>query len=143
MSLPGELARSTNSILLKNTARNTGEIAYLREKALSAFLEKLQKREGKNLLKVMLFGSVALGDSRPDSDIDVFVLVNNGTNMELTERIVEISVDADLEEGECKVHIAPFINTLEEYRDSRAFGVPVFYNIDEEGVILYDNVAVM
>ena len=125
-------------IKLKNTAGNTGKIGRLREKALEAFLEKLQEREGENLLQVVLFGSVARGDSRTNSDIDVFVLVDSGTNTELTERIVDISVDADIEEGECKVHIAPFINTLEEYRDGKTTGIPVFYNIEEEGVVLYD-----
>jgi predicted nucleotidyltransferase len=127
-----------NPIRLKNTAGNTGEIAYLREKALGAFLEKLQQLEGENLLQVVLFGSVARGDSRPDSDMDLFVLVREGVDMELAERIVETSMDVDLEEGECKVHIAPFINTVKEYEDGRRSGVPVFYSIKEEGVVLYD-----
>jgi predicted nucleotidyltransferase len=122
-------------IRLKNAL---GEIGRLREKALEAFLEKLQWQEGKNLLRVVLFGSVARGDSESGSDIDVFVLVENGARMELSERIVGLAMDVNLEEGESKVYVSPFISTLEEYGYDRAIGLPVYYNIDEEGVILYD-----
>jgi predicted nucleotidyltransferase len=122
-------------IRLKNAF---GEIGHLREKALEAFLENLQEQEGENLLRVVLFGSVARGDSESDSDIDVFVLVKNGTRWELMERIVDLAMDTNLEEGESKVYISPFINTLEEYGYARAIGLPVYYNIDEEGIVLYD-----
>jgi predicted nucleotidyltransferase len=87
-----------------------GEISRLRGKALEVFLEKLQEQEGENLLRVVLFGSVARGDSEPDSDMDVFVLVKNGTRWELMERIVDIAMDINLEAGESKVYISPFIN---------------------------------
>ena len=125
-------------IRLKESAGNTGEIAVLRERTLNSFLEKLQEREGENLLKVVLFGSVARGDSRPDSDMDLFILVREGQMWDLSKRIVDISVDADMDEGECKVHISPFINILEEYQEDKDFGIPVFHHIDEEGLVLYD-----
>ena len=133
----GATGKEQKSIQLKTTAGNTGKIAYLREKALNAFLEKLKKQENENLWRVVLFGSVARGDSRADSDIDVFVLLKSGSK-ELENQIIDIATDVQLEEGECEVHISPFIYTLEEYQDRRSIGLPVFYNIDKEGIVLYD-----
>jgi predicted nucleotidyltransferase len=127
-------------VRLKNASGETGR---LREKALQAFLEKLQVQEGENLLRVVLFGSIARGDSEPDSDIDVFVLVKNTTEEELIDgfaidRIVALAMDVNLEEGESKIYISPFIRTLEDYGYARALGIPVYYSIDEEGIVLYD-----
>jgi predicted nucleotidyltransferase len=119
-------------------AMTSNEVGRLRDRVLEIFTKKLQELEGNNLLRVVLFGSVARGDSEPDSDIDVFILVKNGTRMELTKRIVETSVDIDLEEGKCKTHISPFINVLDEYEADKKSGIPIFRSIDEEGIVLYD-----
>ena len=110
----------------------------LKEKVLEIFVKRLQELEGNNLLRVVLFGSVARGDSEPDSDLDIFILVKNGTRMELTRRIVGMSVDIDIEEGDFKTHISPFINVQDEYEADKKLGIPVFRFIDEEGVVLYD-----
>jgi predicted nucleotidyltransferase len=130
-----KMVTAQEPIRLKNAS---GEIGCLRKKALEAFLEKLQKQEGKNLLRVVLFGSVARGDSESDSDIDVFVLVENGTRAELRERIVDLAMDINLEEGESKIYISPLISTLEKDGYDRTIGLPVYYNLDEEGIVLYD-----
>ncbi|MCL1940336.1 MAG: nucleotidyltransferase domain-containing protein, partial [Synergistaceae bacterium] len=65
------MSMTLRPIVLNNSA---GEIDELRVKALETFVDRLKEREGDNLLKVVLFGSVARGDSRLYSDIDVFVL---------------------------------------------------------------------
>lgn len=122
-------------IVLKNAK---GKIDKIRIKSLEVFVDKLKEREGDNLLKVVLFGSVARGDSQPDSDVDVFVLMKDGTNEELVECTTDIAVDVQLEEGECKVHISPFTSALKEYLEYKSFGIPVYHIIDDEGVVLYD-----
>ena len=110
----------------------------LKKRVLEVFVRRLQELEADNLLRVVLFGSVARGDSKPDSDLDIFILVKNGTRMELTKRIVGLSVDIDLEEGHFKTHISPFINVQNEYETDKKLGIPVFRFIEEEGVVLYD-----
>ena len=51
MSIPVAEKQATFelSLQLKKSGGNRGEIASLREKALSAFLEKLREQEGDNL----------------------------------------------------------------------------------------------
>jgi predicted nucleotidyltransferase len=130
------MTMTLNPIVLKNV---TGKIDELRVKALETFVDRLKEREGENLLKIVLFGSVARGDSRPYSDIDVFVLLKNDTNVDLSKHMADISVDIDIEEGECKVHLSPFAVVQKEYHEHKSFGVPIYHIIDEEGVILYDS----
>ncbi|MDR3264408.1 MAG: nucleotidyltransferase domain-containing protein [Synergistaceae bacterium] len=114
------------------------EIDQVREKSLEAFVEKLKAQEGENLLRVVLFGSVARGDSREDSDTDVFVLLKEGEKAKPADcdRIVGVAVDVDLEEGECRTCISPIVYSLKEYR--RNAWIPLFENIEEEGIVLYD-----
>lgn len=109
----------------------------LKESVLRIFVEKLKESEKDNLLRVVLFGSVARGTETALSDIDVFILLKEGRRFDLTNRIVDISTDVDLDYGDCKTRIAPFISNETEYlRDSRI--IPVFEEISREGVVLYD-----
>lgn len=110
----------------------------IRERSLGTFVERLRGQEGDNLFRVVLFGSVARGDAHADSDTDVLVLVKNGKGLELLDRIVDISVDVDLEAGECKTHLSPLAYGLQEFNDKR-HAVPLFWNIEEEGIVLYDS----
>lgn len=46
------------------------------KKAIYALVQHLQADYGHDILKLMLFGSKARGDSNPDSDIDVLVVTS-------------------------------------------------------------------
>lgn len=123
-------------INLKHTGNS--ELEGIRERLIVAFLERLQEREGDNLLRVILFGSVARGDAGEDSDIDVLVLVKKGNGLDLLDRIVEISVEADLEAGEYRTHLSPLAYGLEEFNEKQ-YVIPFFRNIEKDGVVLYDS----
>ena len=115
---------------------------YLRREAVKTFVDKLKEKERDNLLQVILFGSVARGDDHDDSDIDVFVLLKNYDNT--TEEIVTIkdrvySVVNDVEDiYEHKVYISPLIRSEKTYLENRRASL-VYYNIADEGVVLYEN----
>ena len=128
----------TAPVYLKHT--HNRELDEIRERLLYVFLEKLQKQESDNLLRVVLFGSVARGDAGEDSDVDVLVLVKDGKGLELLDRIVEASVEADLEAGEYRSHLSPLAYGLEEFTE-RQDVVPIFRNIEKDGIVLYDNAA--
>ena len=113
------------------------ELDGIRERLLEDFLKRLQEREGNNLLRVVLFGSVARGEAGEDSDIDILVLVKDGQGLDLLDRIVGISVEADLEAGEYRTHLSPLAYGLEEFNE-RQNVVPFFWNIEKDGVIIYD-----
>lgn len=116
------------------------DLDKIRGYTLETFIERLKEREGDNLLRVVLFGSVARGDACEDSDTDVFVLVRDGEGLELLDRIVDISVDVDLECGEYRTHLSPLAYGLREF-DQKRHVVPLFWNIEKEGIVLYDTDA--
>ena len=112
----------------------------INHKAMEEFLRRLREAEGDNLLQVVLFGSVARGDDNEDSDIDVFILLRNYDKSEtekitIKERILDIaSTVAEL--NGYQVYISPLIDSEETYLKNIRKAL-VYYNIADEGVLLY------
>ena len=112
--------------------------------AIEEFLQRLRVAEGDNLLRVVLFGSVARGDDNEDSDIDVFILLKNydktGTEkVTIKERILGIASAVE-ELNDHQVYISPLIDSEETYLKNRRSSL-IYYNIADEGVLLYDKDA--
>ena len=55
---------------------------------LREFVRRLKEAEGENLLRVVLFGSMARGDFDEESDTDVFVLLKEGGEF---QKLMEVS----------------------------------------------------
>jgi len=51
--------------------------------ALAEYAERLRARFGERLIEVRLFGSFARGEAHEDSDVDVLVLVQGLTDLEI------------------------------------------------------------
>ncbi|MFQ5612407.1 MAG: nucleotidyltransferase domain-containing protein [Anaerolineae bacterium] len=67
--------------------------------ALDAFAKQLQARYPRSLARITLFGSKARGDSDPESDIDVLVVLNNNSpyvRQEIRRLAARISLDYDV-----------------------------------------------
>jgi predicted nucleotidyltransferase len=115
---------------------------YLRREAVKIFVDKLKEKERDNLLQVILFGSVARGDDHDDSDIDVFVLLKNYDSdgeekIKIKQKIYDIATDVgDIYKH--KIYISPFIHSEKTYLENRRASL-VYYNIADEGVVLYEN----
>lgn len=69
-----------------------------RERALSDFAERVRAALGRRLVDLRLFGSVARGDARPDSDLDVLVVVHapEEARARLEGEIVDLAFDVNL-----------------------------------------------
>jgi len=67
--------------------------------------------------KAVLFGSVARGDERPDSDVDLFVLVKNNHDKEQLGPFIEKASDACFEAYGNR--FVPYILTEEEARQKK------------------------
>jgi predicted nucleotidyltransferase len=119
--LSGELPNNTHS-----TTRKT----------LNIFLRELIDGERGNLLKVILFGSVARGSADKDSDIDVLVILKE-KNMSDAEKIYSISDEVkssfDFDEN---AYLQPLIVSRKEM-EGLDF-LELSQNISREGIVLYD-----
>lgn len=89
---------------------------------------------GKDLKKVILYGSCARGDFSPDSDIDVMVLLEiQPEDLPLARRkIMEASDRLDLDYDVVLTPTVQTAQTFEQYRKASVF----YQNIEKEGVLV-------
>lgn len=83
--------------------------------------------------KTILFGSEARGEARPDSDIDLLILVE-GEKLTLAQ---EESITVPLYELELKtgITISPIV-MLKKLWENRPFKTPFYVNVVNEGIVL-------
>jgi predicted nucleotidyltransferase len=83
--------------------------ASVRRVALAEFVTRLRHALENSLVDVRLFGSEARGDATPESDIDVFVVVQpDEARIALEDRIIDLAFDVNVEFG---VYISPRVVT--------------------------------
>ena len=136
--------------VLEQNAEHTLQEAFKRlpflepvvKDTLEAFVRRLREVEGENLLRVVLFGSMARGDSDEESDTDVFVLLREGELSEKRELIVNLAYDASYG-AERYVLLSPFVETESDLkRLVKGFPrwnlEPVFEEIREDGIPLFE-----
>ena len=118
---------------------------------LKEFVLRLKEAEGENLMRVVLFGSMARGDFDEESDTDVFVLLKEGDEfqklMEVSDICSDTSYDMAFDNPENSeqwyVLLSPLVET-EQSIERVIKGIPrwrlepVFEAIREEGVTLFD-----
>ncbi len=82
---------------------------------------------------IILYGSEARGDARPDSDIDLLVLIDKDkVSVEEEKVIYGILSDLSLTTGIC---INPTILTKKEW-ENRPLVTPFYLNVLNEGIVL-------
>ena len=83
--------------------------------------------------EIILFGSEARGDARPDSDIDLLVLLS-GDKMSVNREFA-LFEPICLLEGQTGISISPKIY-LKKNWDNRPFVTPFYLNVMREGIAL-------
>lgn len=124
------------------------DVVPVREKwlktAIKHFVMKIKASEKNNLIRVVLYGSVARGDYRDDSDIDVFVLVENGNIKDIQDRIFDAGFDISM--SLCEAHdrwisfspLALSLDSYASYPKGKPEIMPIYQNIAKDGIYLYD-----
>ena len=105
--------------------------------AIHEFIRRVREKERENLRRIVLFGSRARNEYLDDSDIDLFVLFEKGDIAKLQDEISDIAYDTDADVSRCQTLLAPLVSTREKMSREK-IKIPLFYSIEEEGVVLYD-----
>jgi uncharacterized protein len=102
------------------------------KRPLTAYAERLRRVFGDRLRDVRLFGSYARGEADEDSDVDVLVLVDGLTDLEIGTAAGEAApVILDY-----KLPIAPLPMSTERFEELRRRERLLARDIDAEGISL-------
>ena len=85
------------------------------------------------VIRIVLYGSVARGTNAPDSDVDIAVFVHARLDTDMEDRLSDVVVDMNLKYNKVFSVIDIDNATYQKWR-----GVTPFYqNVDREGVVLW------
>jgi len=87
--MPTETARTLADVPLQPHEREM----------LQRLMAAIRRRFGDILVEARLFGSKARGDSDPESDIDIWLLLERELTREERDELTDLEVDLDLEYG--------------------------------------------
>ena len=100
--------------------------------SLKEFAAQVRSALGLQLVDLRLFGSVARGDARPDSDIDVLVVVQpDHERKRLARQVVDIAFDVNLAHD---VYISPRVVTPEILNHPVWGQTPFLQAVAREGI---------
>lgn len=117
------------------TDANLVHLTIVEQQALTEFIYLLQKQFPDVLQSVILFGSKARGDSTPESDIDVLIIVDSDDwrlHTQIRYLAVDISLKYDLFE------LSPRIWSVAHLQKMAEMEAMLYLNIRQDGVNLLD-----
>lgn len=125
----------------KNPGKQVKKIDYpVYKKFLRIFIKNLQEGMKDNLLSVTLYGSVARGSARPESDIDLLILYRKG-EIDVDNVYVNSALQSDESQEYQRLYnkgiygeISPLFLTLAEIRNNPL----ILLDMMEEGIILFE-----
>ena len=85
------------------------------------------------VVRIVLYGSVARRTETPESDVDIAVFVHGRLDAEMEDRLSDVIVDMNLKYDKVFSVIDIDDATYRKWRDV----VPFYRNMDREGVVLW------
>lgn len=105
------------------------------QQLIQLYVSNIHDIYGSHLRQIILYGSYARGDFRPDSDIDIMILLDLSDidikkyRHQLSDMTFDFNMDYD-------VDIKPIAKNEEHYR-KWVDNYPFYSNVNREGVRLY------
>lgn len=100
--------------------------------SIQEFLKRIKPYQ-KGVYLVGLFGSYARGDYKPDSDIDLLVVLKD---QKLRDKLLE-AADRAMEAVDYEELLSPVVMNLKHYRKIKALNSDFYYFLEKEGKILW------
>ena len=103
---------------------------------IKQYVNEIKQIYGTHLRQIILYGSYARGDFRPDSDIDIMILLDlsdlelKAYSQKLSYMTYDFNMDHDLDIKPIAKSEKHFLNWVDVY--------PFYANVKKEGVKLFD-----
>lgn len=101
------------------------------------FTDLVKKHLGNDLVSVVLFGSVATGHERPDSDVDILLVIKQLAHSRMERRKILDAVHAELDTLVLPYQ-RPFVSTILKTPDEALHVGPLYFDMVDRSLILYD-----
>lgn len=101
--------------------------------ALDEMKRLLREAFGDRLLELRLFGSVARGEAREDSDVDVLVVLDEIRSHSERSRAIDTAYDAGASH---LLVLSPLVLGANELRDLRRWETGIAQSLDRDGIPL-------
>ncbi len=101
--------------------------------ALDVFVARLREQYGDQVVRVVLFGSKARGDSDAESDLDVLIVLNDG-DWRFKDAVALVAYEPMIEHG---VVLSPLVVDMADYIWWQEHHAPIYRHVTSEGVELW------
>ena len=109
------------------------ELSQDQREAITRYLSILNQRYRGQISQVILYGSVARGESAAESDIDLLIVTADG-DRELRDEISMACYDIILQTD---VILSPLVMDEETYAWHEKYGDPLYNNVRRDGIDLW------
>jgi predicted nucleotidyltransferase len=113
---------------------NSGKLTHTEQLAASEFARLVRERLGHRVLDIRVFGSRTRGESRPDSDLDIFVLLDEAP-LKDRNKISDLGTDLLLT-MDLPFPIAPRVMAKEHYERLKALERLFAAEVERDGIPL-------
>ena len=106
---------------------------------IEEFINGVQEILGKNLKKIILYGSYARGDYNESSDIDIMILTDlEGKELKkYRDKIYDYSYDIE-EKNNFHIDLSPLVKNIDKF-NYWLEALPFYMNVEKEGVVLNES----
>lgn len=115
--------------------RDLSHLQPAERQLIEEFVQRLLEQFDGEVRSVILYGSKARGESTPDSDIDVLVVVES-EDWRVHKQIRYLAVDVWLNYVDDDVYLSPDVWSTSRLQEMETLGLSLYRNIRRDGIDL-------
>ena len=118
------------------------DVIRIYEDLLKKVVDGVRRCFGKNLVSVVLYGSLARGEVKKDSDIDLLIISEDLPRERLKRQDIFIKMEGDVDEEIKRIYekwgCYPYISPILKTREEAKILSPLYLDMVTDARILYD-----
>jgi predicted nucleotidyltransferase len=109
---------------------------HRRQAIIDSLGKRLRSKQVRGVRSAAIFGSGARGDDRPDSDLDVLIIVRDGKSADAAlQELLDFAPRFEREHG---LRLSPIVMKLDEFLSRAKDGDPLLKAVAEEGITVVE-----